>query len=399
MGDVVVEQSLPRAEAAQHMDRAVGLSARHVRALDGVRGIAVLMVLVFHSFVWKWREPTGLFTDVFNRIISMGWSGVDLFFVLSGFLITGILWDAKGSDTYFRSFYMRRILRIFPLYYGSLLVFTVILPAAGVSGVLVPGASPWWWWTYTQNILQAFPGIDGSYGALGYFWSLAIEEHFYLLWPLLMYWSSRRTALGLCVGCIVVAWLSRGFFLLHGNGSAAFCLTPCRIDALAIGALIALVARDELGRGPGWLLTMSRWLAAPVLAQLAVIVYVWPGQPFERVMQLAGYPLLAILYGILVIFAAFAPRGPRAMWGTRALEHPVLVFFGKYSYGMYVLHAAVYLLMDPWIAGWAFMQDWDGYLRNAVSLLVKLAVLVPAAMISWHLFEKQFLKLKRLFPY
>jgi peptidoglycan/LPS O-acetylase OafA/YrhL len=167
---------------------------QRVASLDGLRGLAVLLVLAHHSAQTAGRpdHPLNLFL---NGILLAGWTGVDLFFVLSGFLITGILYDARGRANYFRTFFMRRFLRIFPLYYVSLLILVVLLPA-----LLPPDPAlqhmqqelPWYW-AFLANVRIAYAGWSESSYIL-HFWTLAVEEQFYIVWPFLVF-SLSRTAL------------------------------------------------------------------------------------------------------------------------------------------------------------------------------------------------------------
>jgi peptidoglycan/LPS O-acetylase OafA/YrhL len=149
----------------------------HIPALDGIRGVAVLMVMLFHICPGLFRAEDSLF-KVVRRMAYIGQLGVDLFFVLSGFLITGILLRSKGSVGYFRNFYIRRILRIFPLYYGFLLVFFFLIPPPyGTAGVPATGQA--WYWFFGQNIASTF--TQTGTGGPGHFWSLAVEDRVELL--------------------------------------------------------------------------------------------------------------------------------------------------------------------------------------------------------------------------
>src|SRR5438445_1418758 len=183
-----------------------------------------------------------------------GWIGVDRFFVLSGFLITGILYDAKESNHYFRNFYVRRVLRIFPLYYGALIIFLVVLPwlRPGNPAVQSMTRDAVWYWTYLSNVRIAHNG--GDFGAIGHFWSLAIEEQFYLIWPVVVLALRRRQLQACCLACVIGALFVRVGLNVAGNETAAFVLTPARIDALAVGAYLALSARGPAGLNP-----TSRW--------------------------------------------------------------------------------------------------------------------------------------------
>jgi peptidoglycan/LPS O-acetylase OafA/YrhL len=220
------------------------VSRAHIPVLDGMRGIAVLCVMVLHFTLVD--AVTGT-ERIFFDVARVGWVGVDLFFVLSGFLITGILYDAKGGAHFFRNFYMRRVLRIFPLYYAFLFLVLVALPTVRPTAV-VPGETQLWLWTYLSNILFARVGWEGVPGHTTHLWSLAIEEQFYMLWPLVVFFASRRRLVQICIGAIVFAELTRiGLHYTAPNGIAGYALMPARIDALGVGALVAVLAREPAG--------------------------------------------------------------------------------------------------------------------------------------------------------
>ncbi|MEN1682052.1 MAG: acyltransferase, partial [Planctomycetota bacterium] len=204
-------------------------SPPHVPALDGVRGVAVLLVVVYHAAYLA--SPTGVAEVVFATVRDALWCGVDLFFVLSGFLITRILLATVGSPRYFRSFYLRRTVRIFPLYYGVLLLLFVGLPAAawlagGPLQSVVDGEtyqSLWsrqaWLWAYVQNFLQS--SGPSQLPGLGHFWSLAIEEQFYLAWPAAVWLVGRgeggwRRVAWLCGAIVIAAPALRWALLTNG---------------------------------------------------------------------------------------------------------------------------------------------------------------------------------------
>ena len=203
-------------------------SSRHLLALDGVRGLAILLVLIYHFTLGM--SGSGLASRLFLKLTATGWCGVDLFFVLSGFLITGILVDAKESPHRFRNFYARRALRIFPLYYAILTFIFVFLPLVAVrsEGVAPLGDAGIWLWGYGTNILAA---QRNAWFPLGHFWSLAVEEHFYIFWPAVVMWCDRRTVLWVCASMVIIALLARLWMVSSGAVLAAYCLTVCRMDA------------------------------------------------------------------------------------------------------------------------------------------------------------------------
>ena len=223
----------------------------HIPALDGLRGIAILLVLAHHFTYYGGFRPRLLVDKLFYLATMAGWSGVDLFFVLSGFLITGILYDTKGTECYFRNFYIRRCLRIFPLYYGVLVLSFVVFPRVVISEPSSASsqsllADQSWYWTYLINVkiaLEGWPKVN----FIAHFWSLAVEEQFYFVWPLLVFLWRRETLVKVCVACVVVALGLRIGFAFIGQDLPAYVLLPSRMDALAIGGLLALLARDPRG--------------------------------------------------------------------------------------------------------------------------------------------------------
>jgi len=186
--------------------------------LDGVRGLAILMVMLHH---FTPDHGAGILS-----VLHLGWVGVDLFFVLSGFLITGILFDAKGSANYFQNFYARRGLRIFPLYYGILLLILFALPLLQWLDVIhVPGLDQvrvWqpWLWLHSSNLLLAWKGqwmLDSGVIRMNHFWSLAVEEHFYLVWPVVVALFDRKSLMKIAAGVIIAALSLRAAFLPSGS--------------------------------------------------------------------------------------------------------------------------------------------------------------------------------------
>ncbi|HEX6901604.1 MAG TPA: acyltransferase [Thermoanaerobaculia bacterium] len=347
---------------------------RRLPVLDGLRGVAILLVLVLH-FTMYGGPPSSIGIAAVRPFALAGWIGVDLFFVLSGFLITGILYDAKGGERYFRNFYLRRLLRIAPLYYGALAVFLLLLPALR--------SEAFWYWTYLLNFRIAARGWPDP-GALGHFWSLAVEEQFYLLWPLAVFRLRRRPLMAVCAGAAAVSVATRLVLHWMGNGPAAFVLTPARLDALAAGAFLALAVR-----GPDGLATAVRW-AKPAVAACAVglaALFVWKrGLPAEDpAVAVAGYLLLAVFFaGILALVIACR--------GARWLAAPALVFFGRYSYGLYVLHHPLLFLKPRWLV-------YEGTLEWLLFVAGGIGVSVLLALLSWRFLEKPFLDLKDRFPY
>lgn len=367
--------------------------------LDAVRGLAILLVLLFHFSRYGHGLPpaTNLIDRMFEVLTRAGWVGVDLFFVLSGFLITGILYDSKRSVHYFRNFYARRVLRIFPLYYGTLVVFLLVLPRLVLSSEAIGAhqGDAVWYWTYLSNVRIAKDGWQG-FDSLGHFWSLAVEEQFYVVWPVVILFFSRSNLIRICSWCIGGALLARVALNLAGYQTAAYVLTPARIDTLALGALLALTAR-----GPAGLTHIARW-AQPVAGLLALLLCamaLWRRglEPHDPVISTVGHTLLACLFALVLVCALTSPR--RQFLG-RLFSSSLLRFLGQYSYALYVFHHPI-LFLRPGLLPLDWVPTVFGslLLKKLVFISSATGVSIVLALISWHLYEKQFFKLKRFFPY
>lgn len=369
--------------------------------LDGLRGIAIILVMAFHLTIFR---PACMVDHAFVKLARYGWTGVDLFFVLSGFLITGILLEAKAAPNYFRNFYLRRALRIFPLYYLFVLGLIFLYPLAGAyfraeRHVLVE--NQWWIWTYSVNWLIARVG-DFSRTPLGTggFWTLAIEEQYYLLWPAVVLLLSRRALLRTCLGVAIFSVLTRFVMARTGWGWAAINMaTFARFDALAIGGALAILAGTYTGLAP---LRRYAWVAAGLaivglcLVDLAGHKFHHIGSQMVTAMQLA---LLPILWGSSLVLTQTA--GPSsliaAVTGTRILRT-----FGKFSYSLYLFHG--HLVILPEGMGYKIKQQWVPKVFGSVLpaqllfLVITFAICLGLSWLSWNLLENQFLKLKRYFP-
>jgi len=357
--------------------------------------------MVMFGHFWLVQKPVSPVQTWVYTFVQNGWVGVDLFFVLSGFLITGILLEAKGSQHYFRNFYARRVLRIFPLYWGFLFVYFVVLPRVvsldPASPYLVSAGTKAWFWAYASNILSLKPGAVIPPG-MNHFWSLAVEEQFYLIWPAVVFAVTAKSLERACVALVVVAFAFRLFLLTtpyHHTGG--YVLTPARIDTLAIGAWLAVIYRDPARRewierlAPRAFLVALFALAVANLPDLRMFGY--------RVsMQTIGFPLLAVMGASLISIGTGKAEGNARI--RKAFSSRMLVTVGKYSYAMYVFHLPLVIALDT--VG-LHMRSFSG--GNPPGVFAALAYSVVSAIItfvvafaSWHLYEKHFLKLKRLFP-
>jgi peptidoglycan/LPS O-acetylase OafA/YrhL len=371
-------------------DRTDEAGSPPIPELDGVRGVAILLVLLFHFQLT--RPPWVPKALTYPMVI--GWSGVDLFFVLSGFLITRILIATRSSANYFSAFYARRALRILPLYLVAVfLTFRVGLPVAerfGVSAGAGARLEPWFW-LHVSNWKSAF-GQDLK--PLSHFWSLAIEEQFYAVWPLLVLLVSPRR---LPIVCGAVALASAGARAAAGAAGVApealHRLTIFRLDALAIGGLVAsLFVVPEWRRG-----LRSRIGILAAATGIALVALLVQGRgAVSPTMTRFGYTVFAMLDACLVFAAADRAGSPGPL--ATVLRSPVLRAFGKYSYAIYVFHYPISLLTER-----LFDAAPDGASAGAWTALWLLSVAggmgasFLVALASWNLLEKRFLGLKRLF--
>jgi peptidoglycan/LPS O-acetylase OafA/YrhL len=368
----------------------------HFTELDGIRGLAILAVMALHFFASQINGGQNTTERLIDAITGYGMWGVDLFFVLSGYLITGLLADSRDSPKYFSSFYMRRTLRIFPLYYGVLFVLVVLIPRSFLQthapeALEIRTVQPWLW-SYLTNIYVA---KSGSYSIpyVSHFWTLAIEEHFYLMWPLIVRFASRRTAIWIAIALSVLALSCRIVLAFTtSNDLWAHVFTPCRLDTLCIGAAFALWVR-----GPeGWSVLRHAVKGLPLLvvAMLALKLFPSQGTPHQVALAIKEF-LLAILFGVFVSTSAW-PSGWQLM--RKTLRWRALTLMGRYSYGLYVFHGiiAAYFELHGGVGLFARIagtRTGAFFLQAAVGSV--LSVLIAVA--SYHAYEMPFLRLKRLF--
>lgn len=381
----------PSGDAAQ-----VYRPRRHFPPLDGLRGVAILMVIADHVHIWNAKA---LFDQNMVQFLNFGIHGVDLFFVLSGFLITGILMDSKGSHGYFQTFYIRRTLRIFPLYYLYLGLRLVLIPVlaqhfdATPSPALAPQSHGAFFWLYGSNLLSLFYPDAVIEGGLFHLWSLAVEEQFYLFWPLMVFLLPVRALSGVCVAMMVLAFASRVWLCHIGLEPLARDLTVCRLDALAAGALIAIAVRQALSP-----LGLRQWgyivasLSAACIAA-RMLMHGWP--PHETWTTIYGTEL-AILLSVGVLLLVISGRATL----QRLCDRPILRQVGKYSYSMYVFHFMVFRLLAAPMARVHWPLLWGSRVFEQVFTFVVVASgTFLVAQVSWYTYEVWFLRLKDRIPY
>jgi peptidoglycan/LPS O-acetylase OafA/YrhL len=336
------------------------------------------------------------------KTATYGLLGVDLFFVLSGFLITGLLLDAKkGRGTgpgYFRNFYARRTLRIFPLYYFVLTALFVLLPSVVVLPPLLERAREHqaWLWTYTANFYIGSRSTWLELNYVSHFWSLAIEEHFYLVWPIVVFLLSGRALERTCVVVIACSLALRIALALAGASDLTISvLTPCRVDTLCVGALLAAVARRPGGADA---LFERCGRAAFVLASAIVLLSAWCA--VTKLGLAVLHQLRTTMYAMF--FGAVTAMGARARPGLERtlFSASPLRFFGKYSYGLYVYHGLLTWFLHDLAAeerlDAALGSHWHSF-TMLVHASIGVGLSTAVAVASYHGLEKPFLSLKRYF--
>ena len=381
---------------------------QYLPGLDGVRGLAILLVLIFHGVE---RDAGGsLIGDGVLAFARMGWVGVDLFFCLSGFLITGILLRTESSPDYFKTFYARRFLRIVPVYAVVLILFLHLLPAwkPDIAEMLWVNQeeSPLWYWLYLSNILVSVRG-EFAHLILGVAWSLAIEEQFYLVWPGLVRWLSAARLKRLVIAILVMGPLLRvAMMMVPMPRDTIYVFTLCRLGCMGAGAWLALAAHQS--GIPGWIMQHLRaWLIAGLCLVAGCVVAVhffepWPGETIylrSRTFQSIGYSAMVILSAAIVVHGSMPAGGGLV---GRVLRSPPLRLLGKYSYGLYLLHLPVrfYLKRHHFQQGRIVdLRDGCTWPEQLLLWVVLIAASLAVAAASWHLFEAPILKLKSRFRY
>ncbi len=365
----------------------------HSPALDGVRGLAILLVFLVH---FRLRIDASILDTLVDKVFRAGWVGVDLFFVLSGFLITGILLDTRSDRRHFRNFYVRRVLRLFPVYYTTLAVLFILLPLTLRSApaellALVPFQG--WYWTYTVNVFQVLTHGQMSYFNTLHLWSLSVEEQFYIFWPLVVHMASPRGLVRICLAAIALAF---GFRLVATgwNSWAAYVLTPARMDALAMGGCLAVLARD--GRASALIRRSWGWLGALSLGGVMVIVALLRGYHEDDTLVLTvGYLLNAVVFGSLL--AGILDRPNQALF--RPFHWRWLQWVGRVSYGAYVYHLLLLLLTAPVKRAFMALPPLLGTQIPAQFAWLGLmsGITLTIAAVSYRWLELPFLKLKDRF--
>ena len=382
--EAVLERQL--VEPVKTETKTAALSHAHIAELDGVRAIAIWLVLISHLY-WGFKVPADTYDGMpklIYEIISHGWLGVDLFFILSGFLITGILLDSKGQENYFRTFYGRRVLRIIPVFFLCILVMSLFYGNAAYFLLS---------FFFLANFAEGL-GVPTPHGP-GVFWSLCIEEHFYLLWPFLVKYLSRQHLMILALLIVAVTPALRWWGVTRGMSidMEVYSYSWFRFDGLAMGALLAIWVRWQNASARNSFFLVVCLVAASVVITIA-------GRPYG-IMGKTAVGVALRYTQVSLIFAAFVLsvitlRGTPV---TALLRTWFANLSGKLSYCLYLIHLAVgdavyqltvahnkTLFTRFGSFGWVTLRG-----------VIVLAVSFALALLSQRFIEAPFLKLKKHF--
>jgi peptidoglycan/LPS O-acetylase OafA/YrhL len=346
-----------------------------VAGIDGLRAVAVIAVVLFHA-----------------RVVGaeLGWAGVELFFVISGFLITRILLALRAHPRYLQIFYARRALRILPVYYFVVLVSVVLASGAGtpLSSLDLP-----FYVVYIQNYFPQIPtGMAGGIPLTSHTWTLAVEEQFYWIWPVVVLLFGQRSLRAIVIGCVIGAPLARlAMLLVTGNPYTVVATLPAQVDALGVGAALAFAERDGLAPRLGRRFAVVAMVAGIVLLAVLVVTggglaafadtRIWAASPINALLLSA----FAALFGGIVALTVFGAG--RAL---RFLDWGPLVHIGRISYGLYIYNPLALLL-----ASLAFTLAGSTASAGGVGEIVLGTVLTYLlAATSWRYLETPFLRLR-----
>ncbi|HET6143333.1 MAG TPA: acyltransferase [Candidatus Acidoferrales bacterium] len=359
--------------------------SKRIPELDGLRGLAIGMVVFMHC-VWVGNgDSSSHFLNYVSMAARPFWSAVDLFFVLSGFLIGGNLLDARTSQNYFSTFYIRRFCRVLPIY----LLFIglvgasyqlIYLRVGGPLDWLYAGKIPWYaYLSFGQNFWMAKGNYWGP-SILAVTWAFAVEVQFYLIVPAIIRFVRRSALPYVFVAGFVIAPIIRTYLGLHFQLFATYVLLPSRMDSLFLGLLCAYLLREQ--KKLNWFLNHQRRIWAVLLVLVAGIPLVCTyGIPYTLLWVLVGYGWTALLYAAVLILAVTNSR----CFISRALRWKWLRGFGTISYGVYLFHYLVYGLC-MWLFGLqrTLPVDWKDFWVACLAVAITTAL----ASLSWVYFEK-----------
>jgi peptidoglycan/LPS O-acetylase OafA/YrhL len=355
--------------------------------------------VVFHNLYPYGSAGHGVVASTIRLIANMGWVGVQWFFVLSGFLITGILMRLKDVKGGLKNFYLRRILRIFPVYYLTLATFIFALP---IFGYVLPQTTTLialqaWYWFYLNNWIPLFVKHDPGFPHL---WSLAVEEQFYFIWPWLVLYLTQRWIVAVCIFCVISAPIIRYLFVQmdeHNANDLAYVLTIVRWDALAIGALFAFAIENYHYKKLIEIAGSTFTIGILVLFLVIVIAnrsFAPAGQGFLALNQ-----TVAALLGVVLLNECL--NGVNLFKGRLDAFFllPFMRLLGKYSYAIYVFHLIIHFMLSPYVENFKINNsNFNSEIIDFSALALNVIAAFILASISWRLIERPLLVVKHRIP-
>lgn len=371
---------------------------QHIKLLDGIRGFAIIFVMLYHfSINFQHQDELMFFDFVFAKVLQSGWLGVDLFFVMSGFLITSILYKSTESKNYLKNFYVRRFLRIFPLYYLILFIFIFVLPSLSASlgeDTKLIQENSFWFWTYLLNWRIAYLGSFNEIQA-GYMWSLAVEEQFYLIWPFIVLYF-RESLIKICMSILlcVISLKIYLFYFAGVNATSLYVMTITHLDGLLLGASLSVL---YLNSGIDEKLKNSfKYVACFALLIIVVVSYMEGNFAFySDYVSLFGVTACSVLFCYLLFTMLIKKEDGKL--NKLFLSSPI-IYMGKLCYGLYLVHHPIGILVSNKIISHDSFVLFGSYMPALViSMLISFVLSIIAAHLSYHFFEIYFLKLKNKF--
>jgi len=351
----------------------MNLKLKHYNELDGVRAIAVIMVMFYHFF--QDINTSNEILVTLKKISLFGKTGVSLFFVLSGFLITRILLNTKKNNSYFKSFYIRRILRIFPLYYFFLILYYFVLPLLP-ERFFASFSEQIWYWVFLQNFALTF---DWKSIGPNHYWSLSVEEHFYLFWPLIIYYFPVKKIKWGIISLCVISFLTRIILIKNNIEESQFTLA--RFDELAIGSFLAVLELENKLTS-----NKKKFLLAFAIFLIPLIFISFRNGNYSLFDSSTRYLVLGLVYGSFIgIVISLNTQN----WLKNLLKTNFMRFTGKISFGLYVYHPICFMLIVQYLK-----------ISNlALNFFLSFGFAYIISILSYNLLEKRFLKLKDQFSY
>lgn len=386
--------------------------------LDGLRGLGILLVFIAHArLIWLVETaPVSAWETRLLQVMDFNWIAMEAFFVMSGFLVTGILLRTRSDRRFFRNFYARRVLRIFPLYYGFLAFYLIVLPRLmdltgnPESAYSYVSEHQAWYWGYAANFLIARHGA--WLGEMSHLWSLSVEEHFYLLWPLVVYALSNRAIVALSAAAIVVSTGLRAYLTWHVGlpTVSIYVMTITRMDSILMGSVLAVLMGVRGDLAPLLRLRPALTLLSAVFMPALIGLYAREGHftafgeaartqqqgHLYQAVTVVGYLMAGVMCSALLVWLLTARE---RNWLVRLFSLRPLRTLGKYSYGMYIVHFLILGMCHQSALSMLSLSNRFGSrgLGLLTGFTLQLGITYMLAWVLWHAYEKRFLGLKRYF--